>query len=159
MQESDLIVFVEFSLRCTCDRCAAFENYIIKQFRYCGICMWRLLLFQIESYHCVPMTAAQIKTMVNQLGTRQDTSELQDRLYVQIFSPIIFSDFSSFWCSSCFLWVFSLFAHQTDFWAWPFICCGPHFHISVKLSQIKCICMLEYLKLCIYTRTLLCFVD
>ncbi|XP_006809093.2 syntaxin-12-like [Neolamprologus brichardi] len=28
------------------------------------------------------MTAAQIKTMVNQLGTRQDTSELQDRLWV-----------------------------------------------------------------------------
>lgn len=31
------------------------------------------------------MTAGQMKTMVNQLGTRQDTSELQDRLYVHIF--------------------------------------------------------------------------
>lgn len=35
------------------------------------------------------MTAAQIKTMVNQLGTRQDTSELQDRLYVPISSPLL----------------------------------------------------------------------
>lgn len=29
------------------------------------------------------LTAAQIKTLVSQLGTSQDTSELQDRLYVE----------------------------------------------------------------------------
>uniref|UniRef100_A0A3Q4G2D1 Syntaxin 12 n=1 Tax=Neolamprologus brichardi TaxID=32507 RepID=A0A3Q4G2D1_NEOBR len=56
-----------------------------------------LYIFLPERYHCVPMTAAQIKTMVNQLGTRQDTSELQDRLYRQqkIQRDRLMNDFSA----------------------------------------------------------------
>jgi len=44
----------------------------------------------IETYHCfLLLTAAQIKSLVNQLGTSQDTCELQDRLYVPtLLSPV-----------------------------------------------------------------------